>query len=251
VAANPAGAAVRPEQQPEAFVDVPMLLRENAVTLDYQPIVELATDTVVAVEALARFAVPGGPMAVLTAAEQQGLTAEVEALIIRRALLERLRVPAGMLLTLNVSPHMLLVGPVRELVESAELHGIVFELTEHSVPPEPADLMPIIDGMRSRGALIALDDAGAGYQGIKQVASLRPDWVKVDRSVVTGVATDEVRRASLVMFDRVARRVGAVTVAEGVETAEDLAALRELEIPLAQGFWLGTPSMHPRLRKRG
>jgi EAL domain-containing protein (putative c-di-GMP-specific phosphodiesterase class I) len=105
--------------------------------------------------------------------------------------------------------------------------------------------------MRSRGALIALDDAGAGYQGIKQVASLRPDWVKVDRSVVTGVATDEVRRASLIMFDRVARRVGAVTVAEGVESLEDLEALRALNIPLAQGFWLGTPSMHPRLRKRG
>jgi EAL domain-containing protein (putative c-di-GMP-specific phosphodiesterase class I) len=239
------------DEQPDGFVDVPQLIRENAVTLDYQPIIELATDTVVAVEALARFAVPGGPMAVLNAAEEQGLTAEVEALILRRAVLERLRVPAGMLLTVNVSPHLLLDGPVRALVESVELHGMVFELTEHSVPPDPDDLMPVIDVMRSRGALVALDDAGAGYQGIKQVASLRPDWVKVDRSVVTGVATDEVRRASLIMFDRVARRVGAVTVAEGVETLEDLEALRELNIALAQGFWLGTPSMHPRLRKRG
>jgi EAL domain-containing protein (putative c-di-GMP-specific phosphodiesterase class I) len=236
---------------PAVAVDVPMLLREQAVSLDYQPIVELATDTVVAVEALARFAAAGGPLAVLTAAAEQGLTAEVEAMVLKRALLERLRVPAGMLLTVNVSPHLLLDGPVRALVEGADLHGIVFELTEHSVPPDPEALVPITEGMRARGALIALDDAGAGYQGIKQVASLRPDWVKVDRSVVTGVATDEVRRASLVMFDRVARRVGAVTVAEGVETVEDLDALRELNIPLAQGFWLGTPSMHPRLRKRG
>jgi EAL domain-containing protein (putative c-di-GMP-specific phosphodiesterase class I) len=237
--------------EPPGFVDVAVLLRDQAVTLDYQPIVELVSDTVVAVEALARFAVDGGPMAVLNAAVEQGLTAEVQALILKRALLERLRVPAGMLLTVNVSPHLLLGGPVRDLVDSMDLHGMVFELTEHSVPPEPEDLVPVTEKMRSRGALIALDDAGAGYQGIKQVASLRPDWVKVDRSVVTGVATDDVRRASLVMFDRVARRVGAVTVAEGVETLEDLAALRELEIPLAQGFWLGTPTMHPRLRKRG
>jgi len=154
-----------------------------------------------------------------------------------------------MLLTLNVSPYLLLDGPVRELVESVELHGIVFELTEHSVPPDPDDLVPITNSMRARGALIALDDAGSGYQASSR--SRRCARTGSRSTVRTSPVSRPTKYAapSLVMFDRVARRVGALTVAEGVESTEDLDALRELNIALAQGFWLGTPTMHPRVRR--
>jgi EAL domain-containing protein (putative c-di-GMP-specific phosphodiesterase class I) len=155
-------------------------------------------------------------------------------------------VPEGVLLSVNVAPARLLVDPVRTLVANADLHGVVLELTEHALPPAPEQLIPQITLLREQGAMIALDDTGSGYQGIQQVAELRPDWVKIDRSLVTGAATDSVRRASLQMFGRVTRRVGALAVAEGVETEEDLETLRELEIPLAQGYLLGAPSGHVR-----
>ncbi|MFL6238629.1 MAG: EAL domain-containing protein [Actinomycetes bacterium] len=229
-----------------AGVDVRHILKEEAVSLAYQPILEVETSVIVAVEALARFHGQTSPLAVLRAAEPLGLGADVEALVVRKALAERYRVPAGVLLTINVAPARLLVDPVRSLVVDVDLHGIVLELTEHALPPAPEDLLPLIAQLREQGALVALDDAGAGYQGIQQVAELRPDWVKIDRSLVTGAATDPVRRASLQMFGRVTRRVGALAVAEGVESQEDLDTLRELEIPLAQGYLLGAPSGHVR-----
>jgi EAL domain-containing protein (putative c-di-GMP-specific phosphodiesterase class I) len=226
--------------------DVHRILREEAVSLAYQPIVDVKTSSVVAVEALARFGDQGSPMSVLRAAEPLGLGAQVEALVVRKALADRYRVPDGVLLTVNVAPARLLVDPVRALLMDVDLKGIVLELTEHALPPAPEQLLPVLTKLREQGALVALDDAGAGYQGIQQVAELRPDWVKIDRSLVTGAATDSVRRASLQMFGRVTRRVGALAVAEGVESEEDLETLRELEIPLAQGFLLGVPSGHVR-----
>ncbi len=226
--------------------DVHRILREEAVSLAYQPIVDVKTKAVVAVEALARFHDQVSPLAVLRAAEPLGLGAAVEALVIRKALAEKYRVPEGVLLTINVAPARLLVDPVRSLVRDVDLSGVVLELTEHALPPSPEELLPLISTLREQGALVALDDTGAGYQGIQQVAELRPDWVKIDRSLVTGAATDSVRRASLQMFSRVSRRVGALAVAEGVETEADLEILREMEIPLAQGYLLGSPSGHVR-----
>lgn len=238
--------AVAPITVFQDSVDVHRILKEETVSLAYQPIVDVATSAVVAVEALARFPDHASPLSVLRAAEPLGLGAEIEALVIRKALAERYRVPDGVLLTINVAPARLLLDPVHSLVAGVDLHGVVLELTEHALPPAPEDLLPLLAMLRSQGALVALDDAGAGYQGIQQVAELRPDWVKIDRSLVTGAATDSVRRASLQMFGRVTRRVGALAVAEGVETEEDLATLRELEIPLAQGYLLGAPSGHVR-----
>jgi EAL domain-containing protein (putative c-di-GMP-specific phosphodiesterase class I) len=238
-------AAVPVGVYPDA-VDVRGILRDEAVSLAYQPIVDVIAGSVVAVEALARFHDQTSPMTVLRAADAMGLGADVEALVLRKALAERYRVPDGVLLTVNVAPARLLIDPVHSLVVGVDLSGIVLELTEHALPPAPEHLLPLIATLRDQGALVALDDTGAGYQGIQQVAELRPDWVKIDRSLVTGAATDSVRRASLQMFGRVTRRVGALAVAEGVETEADLETLRELEIPLAQGYLLGAPSGHVR-----
>jgi EAL domain-containing protein (putative c-di-GMP-specific phosphodiesterase class I) len=227
-------------------LDVRRILRDEAVSLAFQPIIDVASGTVVAVEALARFHDAASPLAVLRAADDLGLGAEVEALTVRKALTEKFRVPDGVLLSINVAPARLLADPVKSLIMNADLTGVVLELTEHALPPAPEAMRPVIEKLREKGALVALDDTGAGYQGIQQVAELRPDWVKIDRSLVTGAATDSVRRASLQMFGRVSRRVGALAVAEGVESEEDLETLRELEIPLAQGYLLGAPSGHVR-----
>jgi EAL domain-containing protein (putative c-di-GMP-specific phosphodiesterase class I) len=226
--------------------EIRRILRDEAVSLAYQPIIDVETGAVVAMEALARFDDQLSPLAVLRAAQPLGLGANLEALVLRKALAERYRVPHGVLLTVNVSPARLLVDPVRSIVIEADLNGVVLELTEHALPPSPQELLPQIALLRGRGAVIALDDTGAGYQGIQQVAELRPDWVKIDRSLVTGAATDSVRRASLSMFLRVTRRVGALAVAEGVESEDDLATLRRIGIPLAQGYLLGSPSGHVR-----
>lgn len=231
-------------------VDVAAIIRDHDVRLVYQPIVDLGSDAVVAVEALARFPSHGSPLTVFRAAEEANRAADLEALVLTRALNERLRVPTGLLLTLNVTPEHLLAGPVRDVLAAEGLRGLVFELTEQAMPPDTTAFGPALDGLRDRGALIALDDTGAGYQGLQQMAALRPDWVKIDRAIVTDAADDEVRQASLAMFTRVARRVGATAVAEGVESARDVAVLEEAGVTLAQGYYLGAPTPHPHVRQQ-
>jgi EAL domain-containing protein (putative c-di-GMP-specific phosphodiesterase class I) len=235
---------------PDVKVDVARIIGDGEVRLVYQPIIDVTSDNVVAVEALARFPGHGTPLRVFAAADAEGLCAQLEAIVLKRAIYERLRVPAGLMLSVNVTPHHLLGGPVFDALNGSDIEGIVIELTERSVPPDPDLLRPVIDRLRLKGALIALDDTGAGYQGIQQVGALRPDWVKIDRSIVTGAARDEVQLASLQMFARVAKRVGATTVAEGVETADDLEMLKLTGIGLAQGYFLGQPTPHPKLRER-
>jgi EAL domain-containing protein (putative c-di-GMP-specific phosphodiesterase class I) len=77
------------------------------------------------------------------------------------------------------------------------------------------------------------------------VAEVRPHWVKIDAGVVTDCDTDAVARASLSMYVRVARRVGALTVAEGVERAGQLTVLADLGVDLAQGWLFGAPQGAP------
>jgi hypothetical protein len=93
-----------------------------------------------------------------------------------------------------------------------------------------------------RGALIALDDAGSGYSGLQQLAALRPQVVKLDRALVSDADTDPVRVALAEMLGEFAGRIDAWLLAEGIETAAELAAFAQLGVPLAQGWLLGRPS---------
>jgi EAL domain-containing protein len=94
---------------------------------------------------------------------------------------------------------------------------------------------------------VAIDDAGAGYSGLRQVIELRPDFVKLDRSLVDGIDRDEVKRALAELLGAFASRIDAWLLAEGVEYDGELATIVQLGIPLAQGWLLGRggPEMTP------
>ena len=88
--------------------------------------------------------------------------------------------------------------------------------------------------------MIAVDDTGAGYAGLHHLISVRPEIIKLDRTLVAGIDTDRPRRALVEMFGSFANRFDAWVLAEGVETAAELATLRRIGVPLAQGFLLGS-----------
>ncbi len=96
--------------------------------------------------------------------------------------------------------------------------------------------------MRAQGALFALDDAGSGYSGLQQLLAVRPEIVKVDRSLVQHMDSDEAKLALVEMLGVVAGQLDAWVLAEGVETDGELAAACRLRIPLAQGWLLGRPA---------
>lgn len=219
---------------------IPMQLPSVEVLL--QPVVDLRTFDVVAAEALSRLTNDVPVLELLEDAREQGRLDSVEAHLLKAALGARGRVPAGALLCLNVTVGALTGRAGLAVLSSLpSLEGLVLELRQDRAGTDGAVLAERLRELRERGALLALDDAAQGFGGLLAISRLRPDWVKVDRSVVTGAWDDPVRRAGLDMFAQTAQRSGSVLVAEGVESEEDLLALERAGITLGQGYLLGAP----------
>lgn len=217
-------------------------LQLPAVEVRLQPVVALATGEVVAAEALSYLASGVPILDVLADAEARGLLPRVEAHLLTSALAARSRVPSKALLCVNLTAGALLgSASVAVLDALPTLEGIVLELRQDGPWTGDADLISAVGRMRDRGALLALDDAAHGFQGLLAIGHLRPDWVKVDRSIVTGAADDTVLRASLEMFAHAADRGGSVLVAEGVESEDDARLLRDLGVLFAQGYLFSPP----------
>ncbi|WNV75967.1 EAL domain-containing protein [Geodermatophilus sp. DSM 44513] len=221
----------------------PLLADPDDLTMVFQPIVDLAAATVVGYEALARFPGTAGPEVWFAAAAEGGLAAQLEALALVKALAAVPSLPPDTFLSVNVSPHLLGSGPVQEaLATRPDLRRVVVELTEHTRIDDLDELRRQTAVLRGRGALVALDDTGSGYSGLQAMAGVRPQLVKLDRSLVSGLDTDPVRTALTEMVGEFAGRIDAWLLAEGVETPGELAALARIGVPLAQGWLLGRPA---------
>mgnify|MGYP001039492292 FL=1 len=223
--------------------EIAALLEPGGLEVVYQPIVLLLTGQVIGHEALARF--PSLPDLevddVFAAAHAHGLGSPLEAAAIRTALANR---PDDAALSLNVSVRGLGAAEVwNELPE--DMHGLVVEITEDELFFDDGKLGAALDTLRRRKALIAVDDAGAGYSGLLQLLRVRPDIVKLDRALVTGVSADAARAALVASFASFATQTGGAVCAEGIEEFSDLRAIAELDISYAQGNLLGEPSSQP------
>jgi EAL domain-containing protein (putative c-di-GMP-specific phosphodiesterase class I) len=228
-------------------VDITHLIDVAGVDIAYQPIVELSTRRCLGVEALARFPKPFGPPDQTFAdAERVGLALEVERLTIREAWKTIDLLAPSQFLTINVTPTALLeLGMRAQRRDDLPLDKIVVEITEQSVVESYAKLRNVLAPLRRDGLRIAIDDAGAGWASLHHVVELHPDFIKVDRSLVHGVADDHARRVAVSAFVLLSLDLGATVVAEGVESRRDAATLQELGVHAAQGYALGRPSTAP------
>jgi EAL domain-containing protein (putative c-di-GMP-specific phosphodiesterase class I) len=172
-------------------------------------------------------------------AHGSGLGPELEAAAIRAALLPLGR-PFDTHLALNVSPSALSTEVVKQTL-SGNLEGIVVEITEHEFVPDDDSLQESVADLRQRGARIAIDDAGAGHAGLKQLMRVRPDIVKLDQALIRDIHTDPARMALVESFVRFARDVGATVCAEGIETLDELAVIADLDVQWGQGYALARP----------
>jgi EAL domain-containing protein (putative c-di-GMP-specific phosphodiesterase class I) len=212
-----------------------------------QPIVDLQRGEVVGFEALARFGGRQGlPGPWLTRARDSGDLASLEVMLLSTALEARDRLPPDTFLAINVSPQLVGTAKVRAALRSAgDLSDVVLECTEHVEYGDLAMLRREVATLRSRGLRLALDDVGAGWSGLRQIAELAPDIVKVDRSLVAGVHKDAVKGALLELLVAFTGRLGGQLLVEGVEEYEELDYSARMGASLAQGFVLGRPSMRP------
>ena len=145
-------------------------------------------------------------------------------------------------LTLNVSAATLSSPSFVATLEGLPLERVVLEITEHEVIEDYDDLAATLTPLRRRGVRVAVDDAGAGFASLRHILSLAPDLIKLDISLVQGIATDTGRQALAYALRTFADNTHASIVAEGIETADELDCLRGLGIGFGQGFHLARPA---------
>lgn len=222
--------------------EIARILEERAIEPLYQPVASLTTGRLIGYEALARFpdAPERPPSTWFAQANACGLGPELEAAAIRAAL-EPIGRPPGTHIALNVSPSALSTDVVKKVL-AGDLSDLIIELTEHEVYVGDSLLADSLADLRERGARIAIDDAGAGYAGLKQVMWVRPDIVKLDLDLTRAIHSDPVRMALVESLVRFARRVGATVCAEGIENHDDIEVLANLDVPWGQGYVIGRPA---------
>jgi EAL domain-containing protein (putative c-di-GMP-specific phosphodiesterase class I) len=227
-------------------LDIRALIAEpERCELVAQPIIDMKRGVVAGYEALSRFRLEPrtAPDRVFAEATRLGLGVDLEMVVVSRALELARRKPANCFLSINVDPlHLLDPRLQAVLMAPPSLGGVVVELTEHRAVEDMKALGRELDRLRARGAAIAVDDAGSGYSGLTQLLALRPQLLKVDRELVTNVDEDAAKQALIQMLGELAGRLDAWLLAEGIETENELSVLRQLHLPLAQGYFLGKPA---------
>lgn len=222
------------------------VLAERALRAVFQPIISLSTGAVIGAEALTRFTAepPMSPDRWFQNANDVGLGIDLEILAAEIALDAAHLLPGDVYLSINVSPAALRSGQVLALVRQAEWPSsqLVLEITEHVSVDDYSALACSVADLRATGVRIAVDDAGAGYASFRHILQLRPDYIKVDRTLVDGLDRDPAKRALALAFVTFGSEVGAIVVAEGVENGAELRAARDLGIQAAQGYHTGRPA---------
>jgi EAL domain-containing protein (putative c-di-GMP-specific phosphodiesterase class I) len=206
----------------------------------YQPIVDLATEKIVGFEALSRFEDGGRPDLWFHEAASAGRGVELEVATLTAAVRQSADLPADAYLSLNLSADIASAVDILGRVLTRIPRAVLLEITEH-VPVEDYERM-----MANLYALdiqirLAVDDAGAGYAGLQHILAIRPHVVKLDAALVRFVDVDVARQAIVGAMVSFASKTGCKIVAEGVETASEVAMLRSLGVGLAQGYFYGHP----------
>jgi EAL domain-containing protein (putative c-di-GMP-specific phosphodiesterase class I) len=213
------------------------------VDLAVQPVVAV-TGELVGLEVLSRFAPGiGRPDVVFATARDLGVGSALERMVAVKASTLLSLVPKGCALGINVTPaNVLELAREPAAATYPELSRFVLEITEHDAVENYAELRDCLRPLRDHGLRVAIDDTGAGYASLHHVIELQPDMLKIDRSIIEGLADDQSRRSVVRSFLSLATDIGALVCAEGVERLVDLQAAIDLGVHAAQGYLLARPS---------
>src|ERR1700730_182589 len=236
--------------------DMQVALRERQFLLHYQPVVMLESGAVHSVEALVRWNHPRRgllyPADFIGVAEQSGLIIELGRWVLQQATRDgrhwQVRYPStpAMQVSVNLSGRQVRPEVIKEVVDAVDAAGLdpqslILELTE-SVPM--ADVEPVaqtLQELRSLGFRLALDDFGTGYSSLGHLRDFPVDILKMDGSFVAGIGSGLADGAILRAIIGLASSLGLMTIGEGIERQEQLAALNAMGCQAGQGFYLSKP----------
>lgn len=236
--------------------DLRRALRNNALEVHYQPVVDLAGEQVVAAEAFARWYRPGSgwipPAEFVTAAEQHGFAADLDAWVLRTACAAAAQwrspgdtpLPA---LSVNVSPqHLLGPGLAASVVDALRIselpaYRLTIELSAWARIDDVSAAALELSQLHALGVTLAIDDFGVGRSTADALRSLPVDVLKIDRSFTAGLVAGSTDYALVADFVDFATELGITTVAEGIERPEQRRAVTDLGVTYGQGFLWSRP----------
>lgn len=248
-------------EQVQARVELEQALRRAAehdeFEVYYQPIIDLGTDELIGFEALLRWNHPErglvGPDEFIPVAEETGLIVPIGSWVLRQATAQlavwqdSVGSARELHMAVNVSTrqlqHSAFVDEVAVAVADAGLSpsALWLEITESAMMDDPESAAGTMRALRELGVKLAVDDFGTGYSALGYLTRFPVGVVKIDRSFVAGLGTDddseEIVRAVVAM----AHAIGLSVVAEGIETPMQRDRLRELDCDMAQGYLYGRP----------
>ncbi|WP_051261284.1 GGDEF domain-containing protein [Desulfovibrio inopinatus] len=234
------------------------LLREFQAILNtpriksvYQPIVDLKHGNIFAWEALSRGPADGhfvSPLMLFNFAEDVGSVFRLERVCRESAFRQFGQHDPGQRLFVNIHPRTLTdpgfsPGQTKELLEKYRMRpqDVVFEITERHSTKDFNLFHRTLEHYRNEGYQVAVDDVGAGYSGLWSIAEIRPDFIKVDMSLIRGIDSNPVKRALLETFLAFSDKIGCKIITEGIETESELSCLIQMGAHYGQGYFLQRP----------
>lgn len=227
-------------------------LQHDELVVHYQPVVDLISGAVVGVEALVRWQHPTdgllGPDLFIPVAEASGLIVKLGTWVLREACAQAVRWHAlGMRLdvAVNLSTRQIadpnLVATVADVLHETGMHPrhLVLEVTESAVMEDAEAAAAVLGEVAALGASLAIDDFGTGYSSLTYLKRYPIRALKIDRSFVSGMGLNDEDDGIVASVIGLARAVGALCIAEGIETEEQYAALRALGCGFGQGWLFG------------
>ncbi len=215
----------------------------DGVTTHFHPIVDLRRGDAAGYEAVLDF---DGAGAQPPRAWSQGVhprqAGAVEAPLLSAALGARERLPANCFLAISLSAHGVISEEAGAVLAAAgRLERVVLVVTDDSQGADPTAVRHVLDAARDAGATVGVDETASGYASLKQVLSLRPDFVRIGGDFVVEIDRDQAKAAVVETLASLASRIDSWVIASGVGCSGELDTLRRLGVPLGQGPLFGRP----------
>jgi EAL domain-containing protein (putative c-di-GMP-specific phosphodiesterase class I)/GGDEF domain-containing protein len=246
--------AARAEAQERASqqAELKRIIRDQNIDTVFQPIVHLETESILGYEALSRgprdtpFEAPGNLFA---CSREAGMARELDLVCQKATLRHARRLAPGDKLFLNALPSSLLdpgfrEGLLADLPEDFPVSrsDIVLEIADRNAIEDYEAFGSEVADLRAQGFEISIDDVGKASSSLESLSQVHPDFIKVDASLVRNVHQNLIKQELLRSLCQVARAMGATVIAEGIETREELEAVRRCGVVYGQGYFFYKPS---------
>lgn len=226
---------------------IEQVIKNKSIKMYFQPIFCLATNKVAGYESLSRFFTEPykTPDVWFNQAAQLGLSEPLEMLAIKTTLDQIDQIDQfdhAKYISINTSPAHILSGALAKVLQNVNCQRIVVELTEHTKILDYQAVRIALQPLRDKGIRLAIDDAGAGFASFQHILELEADIIKLDITLTQNINKERSKYLLAKALCGFAKAINCIILAEGIETKEELNALRNLGVDKVQGYLLGRPA---------